>query len=76
MLKQGECFGEMALLDGSDRSTTAVEPSQTLALYRQDFMEFLTQHPQVVERTTCLLTQRLRTINHMLGDLAFLDVPS
>lgn len=76
MLKQGECFGEMVLLAGSDRSTTAVEPSQTLALYRQDFMEFLTQHPQVVERTTCLLTQRLRTINHMLGDLAFLDVPS
>ena len=78
LLQPGECFGEMALLDGSNRSATAtvVESSQTLALFRQDFMDFLEEHPEVVADTTTLLTRRLRSMNQMLGDMAFLDVPT
>ena len=78
LLQQGECFGEMALLDGSERSATATaaEPTQTLALYRDDFMEFLQQHPEVIATTTSLLTSRIRSTNQMLGDMAFLDVPT
>ena len=78
LLQTGECFGEMAMLDGSNRSATATaaELSQTLALYRQDFMDFLEEHPEVVAKTTNLLTQRLRNVNQMLGDMAFLDVPT
>ena len=78
LLQAGECFGEMALLDGSNRSATAtaIEPSQTFALYRQDFMDFLQEHPQVVAETTSLLTRRLRSVNQMIGDMAFLDVPT
>ena len=78
LLQQGECFGEMALLDGSNRSATAtaVEPSQTCTLFRPDFMNFLDQHPGVVAKTTNLLTQSIRSSNQMLGDLAFLDVPT
>ena len=78
VLQSGDCFGEMALLDGSNRSATAtaVGPAQTLVLYREDFMEFLKEHPEVVAQTTSLLTSRLRSVNQMLGDLAFLDVPT
>ncbi|PKB68502.1 MAG: hypothetical protein BZY81_01890 [SAR202 cluster bacterium Io17-Chloro-G4] len=78
VLQPGDCFGEMALLDGSNRSATAtaVDPTQTLALYREDFMEFLREHPEVVAQTTSLLTSRLRSVNQMLGDMAFLDVPT
>ena len=78
LLQPGECFGEMALLDGSNRSATAtaIEPTQTFTLFRQDFMEFLQEHPQVVSETTSLLTRRLRNVNQMLGDMAFLDVPT
>jgi len=78
LLPPGECFGEMALLDGSSRSATAtaIEPSQTFALYRQDFMDFLQENPQVVAETTSLLTRRLRSVNQMLGDMAFLSVPA
>ena len=78
LLQRGECFGEMALLDGSNRSATAtaMEASQTFALFRQDFMDFLEEHPQVVAETTSLLTRRLRSVNQMLGDMAFLDVPT
>ncbi len=39
-------------------------------------MDFLKEHPEVVARTTSLLTSRLRSVNQMLGDLAFLDVPT
>ena len=78
VLQPGECFGEMALLDGSNRSATAtaVDSTQTLALYREDFMDFLNEHPEVVAQTASLLTSRLRSVNLMLGDLAFLDVPT
>ena len=71
-------MAKMALLDGSNRSATAtaIEPSQTFALYRQDFMDFLQEHPQVVAETTSLLTRRLRSVNQMIGDMAFLDVPT
>ena len=78
LLQTGECFGEMALLDGSSRSATAtaIEPCQTFGLFRQDFMDFLQEHPQVVAETTSLLTRRLRNVNQMLGDMAFLDMPT
>ena len=78
LLQPGECFGEMALLDGSRRSATATatEASQTFVLSQQDFMDFLEEHPEVVAKTTNLLTRRLRSVNQMLGDLAFLDVPT
>ena len=78
LLQTGECFGEMALLDDSSRSATAtaIESAQTFGLFRQDFMDFLQEYPQVVAETTSLLTRRLRNVNQMLGDMAFLDVPT
>ena len=78
LLRPGECFGEMAMFDGSNRSATATaaDPSQTFALSRQDFMDFLEEHPEVVAKTTNMLTRRLRSVNQMLGDMAFLDVPT
>ena len=78
LLQQGECFGEMSLLDGSNRSATAtaIEALDTLVLLRQDFFELMSEHPKVALDITAVLTQRLRNVNHMLGDLAFLDVPT
>lgn len=78
LLQPGECFGEMGLLDGSNRSATAtaMDASETLTLLRQDFFDFLKQHPEVVADTTSLLTRRLRHVNRMVGDMAFLDAPT
>ena len=78
LLQQGECFGEMSLLDGSNRSATAtaIEALDTLVLHRQDFFELMSEHPEVALDITAVLTQRLRNVNQMLGDLAFLDVPT
>ena len=78
LLQPGECFGEMSLLDGSNRSAkaTAVEEIETLVLMRDDFLEFIGEHPEVATHTTAVLTNRLRNANQMMGDLAFLDVPT
>ena len=78
LFKPGECFGEMALLDGSRRSApaTALEALETLVLMRDDFRDFLTTNPQVAAEITNLLAQRLRNVNQMLVDTAFLDVPT
>ena len=78
LLQPGECFGEMAILDGSNRSAkaTAVEEIETLVLMREDFIEFIGEYPEVAAHTTAVLANRLRNANQMMGDLAFLDVPT
>ena len=78
LFKPAECFGEMALLDGSRRSATAtaLEALETLVLMRDDFLDFLSENPQVAADISNLLTQRLRNVNQMLVDTAFLDVPT
>ncbi len=78
LFQPGDCFGEMALLDGSNRSATAtaIEPSDTMVLFRQDFLDFMSEHPEVTSDVTHLLSKRLRNVNQMLGDVVFLDVPT
>ncbi len=63
-------------MDGSNRSATAIVDIETLVLLWDDFNEFLGQYPRVAAQTTALLTNRLRNANQMMGDLAFLDVPT
>jgi CRP-like cAMP-binding protein len=78
LFQPGDCFGEMALLDDSNRSATAtaIDPSETMVLFRQDFLDFLRDHPEVAADVNSLLTQRLRNVNQMLGDMVSLDVPT
>ena len=78
LFQPGDCFGEMALLDGANRSATAtaIEPSDTMVLFRQDFLDFMSENPEVTSDVTNLLTKRLRNVNQMLGDVVFLDVPT
>ncbi|MFB3120247.1 MAG: Crp/Fnr family transcriptional regulator [Stenotrophomonas maltophilia] len=78
LLQSGECFGEMALIDGSNRSATAtaVDATETMVLFRQDFLDFLSENPEVAADVNTLLVQRLRNVNQMLGDMVFLDVPT
>jgi CRP-like cAMP-binding protein len=48
-LRNGEFFGELALLDESPRSATAVakEPSNIIGLFRPDLFELLERKPRV-----------------------------
>ena len=78
LFQSGDCFGEMALLDGSNRSATAtaVDATETMVLLRQDFLDFLGENPELAADVNALLVQRLRNVNQLLGDMVFLDVPT
>ena len=78
LFQSGDCFGEMALLDGSNRSetATAVDATETMVLFRQDFLDFLGENPELAADVNTMLVQRLRNVNQMLGDMVFLDVPT
>ena len=77
LFQSGDCFGEMALLDGSNRSATAtaVDATETMVLFRQGFLDFLGENPELATDVNTMLVQRLR-VNQMLGDMVFLDMPT
>jgi CRP/FNR family transcriptional regulator, cyclic AMP receptor protein len=63
ILERGEFLGEMALLDEAPRSANArsLEPTHTLALYRNDLSQLIQRDPQ----TAC---QIYRALAHIVGD--------
>ena len=78
VMRRGEFFGEMALLDDSARSATAkaLEETETLALFREDFLQLLQEYPEVAKEMITLIASRLRLVNQALIDLVELDVPT
>ncbi len=69
-------FGELALLDGQPRSASAValEPVETIALKRADFINAVMRHPRIAIQVMHVLSRRLRQTDAMIEDLLFLDV--
>lgn len=78
VIKPGEVFGEIALIDGGERTADAfaMEPSQLLVLSRRDFMPFLERHPRVCVRLLEVMCQRLRWTSAQVEDFFFLDLRS
>ena len=78
ILKSGEVFGELSLLDGAPRSASAVamEPTEVLALNRDDFMDFVKEQPHTALAMLEVLSGRLRRADNVIADAAFLDLPS
>ncbi len=76
-LAAGEVFGEMALLDGQERSAdaTALSKCELLVLERRDVLPFLRAHPDVCLTMLELLSQRLRRLDERMADIAFVDLP-
>ncbi|WGR94894.1 Crp/Fnr family transcriptional regulator [Bradyrhizobium sp. ISRA443] len=62
LMGPGDLFGEVAVLDGQDRTSdaTAGEPSELFLLRREDFLSFLEREPKVAVRLIELLCQRIR----------------
>jgi CRP/FNR family transcriptional regulator, cyclic AMP receptor protein len=77
ILGPGDCFGELALLDGEPRSASvvAMEPVETMVLGRQDFLAFFRSNPETAERLVVNLARIIRNVNEDVADLAFLDLP-
>lgn len=67
----GAVLGEMALLDGSERSASiyAVERTKGLTLARSSFFRFLSQHTEAFQSLLVILCQRLRESDQKVEDL-------
>jgi len=78
ILKGGEFFGELSLFDGAPRSASAsaIEPTETLVIQRDDFLEFIRQHPDAALNIFSVLASRMRRADGVIADAAFLDLPS
>lgn len=76
VLGPGDCFGEMAVLDGETRSADAIilEPVEAFSLPGQELLAFLQRHPQTALRVIQLLCRRLRLTNLQLEALLFYDI--
>jgi CRP/FNR family cyclic AMP-dependent transcriptional regulator len=76
ILRAGDFFGEMALLDKQPRSANvvAVEESQLLGLDREAFQTHLTAHPPTALAVLAEMSRRLRHADEVIGNLALLDV--
>jgi len=75
-LHAGDFFGELALLDGAPRSTTAtaLEMTETLALPREQFLRLLDDDPQIVRALLHALAEELRRLTGHVEELHFLDL--
>lgn len=76
MLKIGDFFGEMSLIDDQPRSAhvIAVEDSGLLVLRRDDFRACLEESPRIALGLLQALSRRLRRADDKIGGLVLLDV--
>ena len=77
-MNPGDCFGEIALLDGEARSTDAVAMTdcELLMLYRRDFMPILEKRADICLILLKVLCQRLRQTTEQVEDVLFRHLES
>jgi CRP-like cAMP-binding protein len=77
IIQAGDMFGEIALLDGKERTADAHAMTEcTLAvLERCDVLSFLEHHPSGWPRLVDLLCARLRHSDQQIAEMAFLQLP-
>lgn len=73
IITEGNFFGEMAVLDGDNRSANAQarEQAQLLVMNGADFNDLVTKQPSIALTIISTLSRRLRQANACLEDLAF-----
>jgi CRP/FNR family transcriptional regulator, cyclic AMP receptor protein len=75
-LRRGDFLGELALLDGAPRSASAValEPTETLALPRDQFLSLVATEPAIRDALMASLAGELRRLTTHVAELHFLDL--
>ncbi len=75
ILTESDIFGEMALLDGQTRSATvsALENSELFIIQRNQFLEFLKEHPEISIALMQELSKRLRSADMQIKSLSLKD---
>ena len=77
ILHPGEIFGELAVLDGNERSADAVaEDACMLAILdRDDILSFFERNPSIWPKLVKVLIQRLRRTDQAFAEVALLQLP-
>jgi len=70
VLKAGDIFGEMALLESKPRAAGAVayENCQLMAVNRENFQQMIKAQPQLIARLTTLLSERIWMVYRQLAN--------
>jgi CRP/FNR family cyclic AMP-dependent transcriptional regulator len=78
LLKPGDFFGEISLLDDEPwyGDAIATDDCMLLLLGKLEFFEVLDRYPSVSRRLLIIICKRLRHHARLAQDLAFLDVPT
>lgn len=78
IIEPGMVFGEIALLDGRERTAdaTAMEDSELLVIYREDFLPLLETRPQLAIRLLEVVCGRLRDTSKLVEDAFTLTTPT
>jgi CRP-like cAMP-binding protein len=75
VLKSGDIFGEMSLLESKPRAASAVayEDCVVLAVNRANFARMISTQPQIIARLTTLLAERIWFIYKQLANTLISD---
>ncbi len=76
VLKEGDMFGEMALLENKPRSASAIvseDGCQLLAVNRQNFNQMISTQPQLIARLTTTFADRIWTMYKQLSNTLIKD---
>jgi CRP-like cAMP-binding protein len=75
VLKSGDIFGEMSLLESKPRAASAVayEDTVVLAVNRANFARMISTQPQIIARLTTLLSERIWFIYKQLANTLITD---
>jgi CRP/FNR family transcriptional regulator, cyclic AMP receptor protein len=78
MLQPGEVFGEIALLDGKERTAdaSAMATCHLAILERQYVLAFFNRNPEIWPKLVDVLCGRLRSADQHIAELALLQVPT
>jgi CRP-like cAMP-binding protein len=76
VFRDGDVFGEIALLDGKERTAdaTAMTDCELLVVPRRSLLALLERRPDLCVCLMVVLCERLRRTNEQVEDLAFLDL--
>ena len=76
IMRDGDLFGEIALLDGKERTADVVALSdcEILVVPRRSLLSLLERHPEISLDLMLVLCERIRRTNQQVEDLAFLDL--
>lgn len=75
VLKSGDIFGEMSLIENKPRSASAIayEDTVLLAVNRENFARMVSTQPQIISRLTQLLSERIWFIYKQLANTLLSD---